>query len=181
MHHRNYHTNFNLDSIKQAIKDVACSAGIEHRGWYNPGSTWYGPARRVRHMARLTVALNKFGRAAMFGPGTACRCASCNKLPKTCEWGGGPYAGTMLLYLQEIAVNKWVLNTLTSESCVSGWWSHRSSFLKVPSSPSPGLTLLPCCRVMTAKEWDSLPGGLLDQGVADNSRSVCSPALLHCM
>ena len=34
---------------------------------------------------------------------------------------------------------------------------------------------------MTAKEWDSLPGGLLDQGVADNSRSVCSPALLHCM
>ena len=119
LHYRNYHTNFNLDTIKQAIKDVACSAGIEHRGWYNPGSTWYGPARRVRHMARLTVALNKFGRAAMFGPGTACRCASCNKLPKTCEWGGGPYAGTMLLYLQEIAVNKWVLNILTSESCVS--------------------------------------------------------------
>ena len=59
------------------------------------------------------------------------------------------------------------------------WWSHRSNFLKVPS-PSPGPTLR-CCRVMTAKEWDSLPGGLLDQGVADNSRSVCSPALLHCM
>merc|ERR1712117_218418 len=56
-------------------------------------------------------------------------------------WGGGPYAGTLLLYLQEIAVNK----------------------------------------VMTQGEWDSLPSGLLDQGVVDNSRSVCQPALLHCM
>ena len=34
------------------------------------------------------------------------RCATCDKLPKECNWGEGPYAGTMLLYLQEIAVNK---------------------------------------------------------------------------
>ena len=27
-------------------------------------------------------------------------------MPDTCQWGGGPYAGTILLYLQEIAVNK---------------------------------------------------------------------------
>ena len=103
---KSYSTNFNLDSIKNAIKAVACSAGIDHKGWYNPGSTWYGDARRVRNMAKITVALNKFGRAQMFGPGTECRCATCNKLPSTCGWGGGPYVGTLLLYLQEIAVNK---------------------------------------------------------------------------
>ena len=103
---KNYHTNFNLDSIKNAIKALACSAGIEHKEWYNPGSTWYGDSRRVRNMAKVTVALNKFGRAQMFGPGTSCRCATCNKMPDICQWGGGPYAGTLLLYLQEIAVNK---------------------------------------------------------------------------
>ena len=27
-------------------------------------------------------------------------------MPDTCKWGGGPYAGTILLYLQEVAVNK---------------------------------------------------------------------------
>ena len=70
---RNYHTNFDLDSIKNAIRGLACSAGIDHKEWYNPGSTWYGDARRVRNMAKVTVALNKFGRAQMFGPGTACR------------------------------------------------------------------------------------------------------------
>ena len=101
-----YHTNFTLDSIKDAIKALACSAGIDHKEWYNPGSTWYGDARRVRNMAKVTVALNKFGRAQMFGPGTECRCATCNKMPDKCQWGGGPYAGTLLLYLQEIAVNK---------------------------------------------------------------------------
>ena len=70
---KNYHTNFDLDTIKNAIKSLACSAGIEHQGWFNPGSTWYGEARRVRNMAKITVALNKYGRAQMFGPGTACR------------------------------------------------------------------------------------------------------------
>ena len=68
-----YSTNFNLRSIKHALKKVACEAGLEHKGLYNPGSTWYGDARRVRHMAKLTVALNKFGRASLFGPGTLCR------------------------------------------------------------------------------------------------------------
>ena len=62
-------------------------------------------------------------------------------MPDSCQWGGGPYAGTMLLYLQEVAVN----------------------------------------MILTQAEWDSLPSGLLDQGVADQTRSVCQPALLHCM
>ena len=30
-----------------------------HSTRYNPGSTWYGDGRRVRHLARLTVALNQ--------------------------------------------------------------------------------------------------------------------------
>ena len=41
----------------------------------------------------------------MFGPGTACRCATCVRLPDTCQWGGGPYAGTLLLYAQEMALS----------------------------------------------------------------------------
>ena len=36
------------------------------------------------------------------------RCATCHTLPKECTWGFGPYAGTMLLYLQEIAINRCV-------------------------------------------------------------------------
>ena len=69
------------------------------------------------------------------------RCADCDKMPDTCQWGGGPYAGTMLLYLQEVAVNK----------------------------------------ILTQAEWDSLPSGVLDQGVVSTTLSVCQPALLHCM
>ena len=61
-------------------------------------------------------------------------------MPDTCQWGRGPYAGTLLLYLQEVAVNK----------------------------------------ELSKVEWDSLPSGLLDQGVVDTSRSVCEPVLLHC-
>ena len=49
--------------------------------------------------------LARFTRAHMFGPGTACRCATCVRLPDTCQWGGGPYAGTLLLYAQEMALN----------------------------------------------------------------------------
>ena len=41
----------------------------------------------------------------MFGPGTVCRCARCSYLPQECEWGQGPYAGGMSLYLQEITLN----------------------------------------------------------------------------
>ena len=83
-------TNHGRDNIKNALRDLACAAGcymflwkhkavylfvsgIEHREWFNPGSTWYGNGRRVRNLAKLTVALNKFGRGHMFGPGTACR------------------------------------------------------------------------------------------------------------
>ena len=64
-------------------------------------------------------------------------------MPDTCQWGGGPYAGTILLYLQEVAVNK----------------------------------------ILTQAEWDSLPPGssILDQGVTEETVSVCQPALLHCM
>ena len=70
---KGYMTNHGLENIKTAIRSLACSVGIEHRGWFNPGSTWYGDGRRVRNLARLTVALNKYGRAQMFGPGTTCR------------------------------------------------------------------------------------------------------------
>ena len=63
-------------------------------------------------------------------------------MPDSCQWGGGPYAGTILLYLQEVAVNK----------------------------------------ILTRAEWDSLPSSsTLDQGVTEQTVSVCQPALLHCM
>jgi len=101
-----YSTNFNLRSIKHALKKVACEAGLEHKGLYNPGSTWYGDARRVRHMAKLTVALNKFGRASLFGPGTICRCAECKDINPGCAWSKGIYPGVLLLYMQELAVNR---------------------------------------------------------------------------
>ena len=117
LHSRDYNTNHNLASIKEAIKEVACSAGVEHRGWHNPGSSWYGPGWRLRNMARLTVGLNKLGRAQLFGPGTRCRCAHCSALPDSCTWGRGAYAGTMLLYLQEIAVNKWVTCHVSPVTC----------------------------------------------------------------
>ena len=45
---RNYMTNHGRENIKQALRDLACAAGLEHRGWYNPGSSWYGEARRIR-------------------------------------------------------------------------------------------------------------------------------------
>ena len=70
---RHYMTNHGRDSIKRALRELACAAGLQHNDWFNPGSSWYGPARRVRSLARITVALYKFGRAHMFGPGTACR------------------------------------------------------------------------------------------------------------
>ena len=59
---RAYGTNFGLDSIMDALKKLACSVGIEHHGWFNIGSSWYGNGRRVRNLSKLTVALNKYGR-----------------------------------------------------------------------------------------------------------------------
>ena len=82
-----------------------CGAGIQHRGWYNTDSAWLGPSLRLVMLSKLTVQLARFTRAHMFGPGTACRCATCTRLPDTCQWGGGPYAGTLLLYAQEMALN----------------------------------------------------------------------------
>ena len=31
---RGYFTNHGLESIKRALEEFACSAGIHHRGWY---------------------------------------------------------------------------------------------------------------------------------------------------
>jgi len=59
----------------------------------------------VRHLARLTVALAALGKAALFGPGTQCRCAECTDMPSACAWSKGPYPGVLLLYMQELAVN----------------------------------------------------------------------------
>ena len=36
-------------------------------------------------------------------------------------------------------------------------------------------------HLLSGEEWAALPAGLLDQGVTDGDRSVCGPALLHCM
>ena len=72
-----YSTNHGLENIKQALRELACSVGIEHQDWFNMGSTWYGDGRSVRNLAKLTVALNKYGRAQMFGPGTTCRYNRC--------------------------------------------------------------------------------------------------------
>jgi len=138
---KGYGTMMGKESIKEMLRQVACSVGIKHKEWFNLGSTWYGDARRVRNLAKLTVSLNRYGRAFMFGPGTQCRCSTCVRIPRECEWGGGPYAGVLLLYLQEIAVNS----------------------------------------ILAEAEWEALPPGLLDQGVSDMHRSVCQPALLHCM
>lgn len=103
---RNAVTNHGLDSINNAIKEAAKAAGIEHKGWHDTDSAWFGPARRVIALAKLTTHLNRFTRAHMFGPGTACRCATCTALPEKCQWSKGPYAGTLLLYSQEIAMNR---------------------------------------------------------------------------
>ena len=29
-----YNTNWGLESVRAAVRDLACSAGIHHRGWY---------------------------------------------------------------------------------------------------------------------------------------------------
>merc|ERR1712107_587139 len=87
-----YSTNFNLRSIKHALKKVACEAGLEHKGLYNPGSTWYGDARRVRHMAKLTVALNKFGRRACLG---RAHCAGAQSAKKSTQRARGASASTL--------------------------------------------------------------------------------------
>ena len=41
MYDKYFVINFGLHSIKHGLRKVACEAGLEHRGWYNPGSTWF--------------------------------------------------------------------------------------------------------------------------------------------
>ena len=59
---RFYGTTHGAKSVERLLKDTATAAGIEHKGWYNLGSSWYGDAMRIRNMARLTVALYKFSK-----------------------------------------------------------------------------------------------------------------------
>jgi len=99
-------TTHDMESIESAIIETAAAAGIEHHHWHNTDSAWMGPSLRIITLSKLTTYLARFTRAHMFGPGTLCRCATCTELPKECEWGQGIYAGTLLLYAQEIAMNK---------------------------------------------------------------------------
>jgi len=92
--------------IERAIVESANAVGIKHQHWHNAASSWMGPTRRILALARLTTVVARFLRVHMFGPGTKCRCASCSQLPDDCTWGGGIYAGTLLLYAQEIAINR---------------------------------------------------------------------------
>ena len=94
------------ENIESAIIATAAAAGIEHHHWHNTDSAWMGPSLRIITLSKLTTYLARFTRAHMFGSGTLCRCATCKDLPKECEWGQGIYAGTLLLYAQEIAMNK---------------------------------------------------------------------------
>merc|ERR1719483_168253 len=103
---RNAGTTHYRANIEDAIIDTAAAAGIEHHHWHNTDSAWMGPSLRIITLSKLTTYLARFTRAHMFGPGTLCRCATCTNLPKECEWGQGIYAGTLLLYAQEIAMNK---------------------------------------------------------------------------
>ena len=63
---KGYQTMMGLDTIMDALRQLACSVEIEHQGWFNIGSSWYGDGRRVRNLAKLTVALNKYGRYRVF-------------------------------------------------------------------------------------------------------------------
>lgn len=102
---RNAGTTHNRKDIESAIVATAEAAGVRHRGWHNTDSAWMGPSMRVVQLSRLTTFLARFTRAHMFGPGTVCRCPTCTELPTECQWGTGIYAGTLLLYAQEIAMN----------------------------------------------------------------------------
>ena len=64
-----------------------------------------GPSLRMVMVSKLTVALGRFTKVHMFGPGTTCRCANCTRVPRSCEWGHGIYAGTIQLYALEMAMN----------------------------------------------------------------------------
>jgi len=103
---RNAVTTHYRKNIEDPIIATAAAAGITHKHWHNTDSAWMGPALRIIALSKLTTYLARFTRAHMFGPGTLCRCATCINLPQECEWGQGIYAGTLLLYAQEIAMNR---------------------------------------------------------------------------
>jgi len=112
-------TLHNLQSIKDAIVSAAQDAGITHHGWHNTDSAWMGPARKIVSLAKLTTVLSRFTRAHMFGPNTLCRCPTCFGLIEECSWGQGIYAGTHLLYVQEIALNRmWTRREFEANSAV---------------------------------------------------------------
>ena len=70
----------------------------------------------------------------ILNPNSKCfhRCAECKDINPECAWSKGIYPGVLLLYMQELAVN----------------------------------------RVLTKKEWDELPSGLIDQGVSSTVTTV---------
>ena len=55
------------------MEEVAKEAGLTYHGWIAPSSTWYGNGQKIRRMALIVIALHKYARAKMFGPGTECR------------------------------------------------------------------------------------------------------------
>ena len=59
---RHYGTTHFQKEVEQALVNTATAAGIEHRGWFNLGSSWFGETKRIRRMAKLTLALYKFAK-----------------------------------------------------------------------------------------------------------------------
>ncbi|XP_023336579.1 uncharacterized protein LOC111707669 isoform X2 [Eurytemora carolleeae] len=94
-----------ISKTTEALKDVTSSLGLKHNGWHDFGSSWFGPSEKILRLSLITVAISRYLRVYLFGPGTHCRCPSCTALPQDCQWGSGTYAGTILTYSQEIAIN----------------------------------------------------------------------------
>ncbi|XP_023347923.1 uncharacterized protein LOC111716674 isoform X2 [Eurytemora carolleeae] len=92
--------------ITEKLKKAAEYVGLSHKGIHDIGSSWFGPAHLIIKLSSMAVVLSKYLRVYMFGPGSFCRCATCTELPLECTWGSGPYAGTILLYAQELAINQ---------------------------------------------------------------------------
>jgi hypothetical protein len=59
---RFYGTTHGSKIVERILRDTALAAGLEHMGWYNMGSSWYGDGQRIINMAKLTVALYKFAK-----------------------------------------------------------------------------------------------------------------------
>ena len=97
----------------------------------------------------------------MFGPGTACRCATCTRLPDTCKWGKGPYAGTLLMYAQVLLLLlllMLLLMFLLQEMALNHMWSARE-YEAAKAAPRKG--------------------ALLDGSTTEDSVTICQSALLH--